>query len=278
MMKTSITVLFLMLLFNMNALTQENCLDKYLHTQTSDIPADSQSIQQYDVRLKWQNLDALNGNTFNCNELMAQFILDPANNKARWQDAKLGTIDNFRDEPVNPVSLSALDGFEYEPFNTDFLQEDFYEEIPPELRDLARWMVSDAIQMQGLAGYFLDSLKFGKVFTPDLLEDYDVDFQNWVSFSSRYQELTWSAITKYNDEVCAVIKFESVYNPVSAETPVMSFKGRSLYYGEMWVSLHDRQLEYAIMFEDVVMNLKSDAFPGGQLIDLQREIVFDKTR
>jgi len=267
-----------MLLLNMNAFTQDNCLDKYLHTQTVGIPADSQSLQQYDVRLKWQNLDALNGNAFNCNMLMAQFILDPPNNKARWQDARLGTTDNFRDEPARTVSLPALDGFEYEPFDTDFLQEDFYEEIPPELRDLARWMVSDAIQMQGLAGYFLDSLKFGKVFTPDLLVDYDVEFQNWVSFSSRYQELTWSAITKYNDEVCAVIKFESGYNPVSAEAPGMSFKGRSLYYGEMWVSLHDRQLEYAIMFEDVVMNLKSDAFPGGQLIDLQREIVFDKTR
>jgi len=97
------------------------------------------------------------------------------------------------------------------------------------------------MQMQGLAIYVLDSLKFKHVFMPDLLEDFDIEFQNRVSFTSRYQELTWSAITKHNNEVCAVIKFESEYNPVKADTPGMSFKGRSLYYGEMWVSLEDRQ-------------------------------------
>ncbi len=260
------------------AFAQDKCLDKYFLAQIQDIETDNQSLQDYEVTLKWQNLDALNGTTFNCNVVLANLTVDPENNITRWQDARLASIGDFREEPENTVSLSALDGFEYESFTDDFLQEDFFDDIAPELRDLAKWLVSDAMQMQGLAVYVMDSLTFGQEFIPVLLEDYEIEFQNWVSFSSRYQELKWSAITKHNDEVCAVIKFESEYNPVSAETPAMSFKGRSLYYGEMWVSLHDKQLEYAIMFEDVIMKLESDAFPGGQLIDLQREIVFEKNR
>ena len=56
----------------------------------------------------------------------------------------------------------------------------------------------------------------------------------------------------------------------------MSVKGRSLYYGEIWISLSDKQVEYATMVEDVVMKLKSSIFPEEQLIDLQREIIFNK--
>ena len=56
----------------------------------------------------------------------------------------------------------------------------------------------------------------------------------------------------------------------------MSIKGRSLYYGEIWISLSDKQVEYATMVEDVVMKLKSSIFPEEQLIDLQREIIFNK--
>lgn len=260
------------------AFGQDECLDKYFQAQIQDIGADNKSLQKYDVSLKWQNLDALNGTTFNCNVVLANLIIAPDKNITRWQDAKLASIGDFSEEPESTVDLPALDGFEYESFTDDFLQEDFFDDIAPELRDLAKWLVSDAMQMQGLAVYVMDSLTFGQEFIPVLLEDYEIEFQNWVSFSSRYQKLAWSAITKHNDEICAVIKFESEYNPVSADTPAMSFRGRSLYYGEMWVSLHDKQLEYAIMFEDVIMKLESDAFPGGQLVDLQREIVFEKNR
>ena len=56
----------------------------------------------------------------------------------------------------------------------------------------------------------------------------------------------------------------------------MSVKGRSLYYGEIWISLSDKQVEYATMVEDVIMKLKSASFPDEQLIDLQREIIFNK--
>jgi hypothetical protein len=56
----------------------------------------------------------------------------------------------------------------------------------------------------------------------------------------------------------------------------MSVKGRALYYGEIWISLSDKQVEYASMVEDDVLKLKSSLFPDGQLIDLQREIVFNK--
>lgn len=147
---------------------------------------------------------------------------------------------------------------------------------PAEQRDLDRWLVSDAAQMQGWACYVFDSLRYNEEFIPQPLEHYDIKFENWVTFSSRYQKLIWSGICKHNNEICANVKFESLYNPLEINNDQMAVKGRSLYYGEMWISLTDKQVEYACMVEDVVMKLTGSLFPGEQLIDLQREIVFDK--
>jgi hypothetical protein len=59
------------------------------------------------------------------------------------------------------------------------------------------------------------------------------------------------------------------------QTTQMSFKGRSLYWGELWISLEDKQLEYAYMIEDVIFKLKTAQSEQGNLLNLQREVTFE---
>jgi len=255
---------------------QSNNIDAFIAIKPAQIPIAKPSIQVYDVSLKWQNLDALSGTKFNCNEINANYSISADNENVSWNNVFSSTIKDFNSEATDRKALSAFNNFTYKALNTDFLRNDFYKSIPVENRDLAKWLVSDAIQMQALAWYVFDSMTFNKKFVPLLLKDYDVKFEDWVTFTSRYQKLIWDGITTYNDEICAVVKFESYYNPLEINNQDMSLKGRSLYWGEMWISLSDKQVEYSKMFEDVVFRLKSTAFPQEQLLDLQREIVFTK--
>lgn len=274
-MRTSIYLFIALMLFT-NCLAQKSSIDKYFLLKPSDIKAKKSRIQEYAVSLKWQNLDAINGNKINCNAVKSTYITGLKNDSVSWKDVSLGQISDFQQKDFNGTNLPSFNGFTYKVNETNFLNEDFYKAIPLEQRDLAKWLVSDAIQMQGLAWYVFDSLAYNKPFIPKFLNNYDVKFKDWVTFTSRYQKLIWSGITKYNNEVCAIIKFESLYNPLKIDNNQMSVKGRSLYYGEIWISLSDKQVEYATMVEDVVMKLKSSLFPEEQLIDLQREIIFNK--
>jgi len=275
-MRTSIYLFIALMLFTNCLLAQKNSIDKYLLLKPSDIKAIKSGIQKYDVSLKWQNLDAINGNKINCNAVKATYITGLKNDSVSWKNVNLAQISDFQQKDYNGTNLPSFNGFTYKINETNFLNEDFYKTIPLEQRDLAKWLVSDAIQMQGLALYVFDSLAYNKSFIPKFLNNYDVKFKDWVTFTSRYQKLIWSGITKYNNEVCAIIKFESLYNPLKIDNNQMSVKGRSLYYGEIWISLSDKQVEYATMVEDVVMKLKSSLFPEEQLIDLQRTIIFNK--
>jgi len=275
-MRTSNFLFMALMLFTNCLFAQEHSIDRYLLLKPSEIKTRKSGIQEYAVSLKWQNLDAINGNKINCNAVKATYIAGLENDSVGWKDVSLAQINDFQQKGYSGTNLSSFNGFTYKVNETNFLKEDFYKNIPLEQRDLAKWLVSDAIQMQGLAWYVFDSLAYNKPFIPNFLNNYDVKFKDWVTFTSRYQKLIWSGIAKYNNEVCAIIKFESLYNPLKIDNNQMSVKGRSLYYGEIWISLSDKQVEYATMIEDVVMKLKSSLFPEEQLIDLQREIIFNK--
>lgn len=275
-MRTSIYLFIAFTLFTNCLFAQKNSIDRYLLLKPSEIKAKKSGIQEYAVSLKWQNLDAINGNKMNCNAVKATYITGSENDSVSWKDVSLAQINDFQQKDYNGTKLTSFNGFTYKVNEMNFLNEDFYKAIPLEQRDLAKWLVSDAIQMQGLVWYVFDSLTYNKQFIPNFLNNYDIKFKDWVTFMSRYQKLIWSGITKYNNEVCAIIKFESLYNPLKIDNNQMSVKGRSMYYGEIWVSLSDKQVEYATMVEDVVMKLKSSLFPEEQLFDLQREIIFNK--
>lgn len=275
------TTFYLILAFSLMAncsIAQNRHIDKYFKINPSDIKSQNTEIQEYDVTLKWQNLDAISGSNINCNAVKATYIVGLENGFVAWKNVSLAQIDDFKQTKYKGTDLPAFNEFSYKAVDTAFLSEDFYKKITVEQRDLAKWLVSDALQMQGLAWYVFDSLEFNKEFYPKLLENHDVKFEDWVIFSNRYQKLVWSGITEHNDEICAIVKFESSYNPVKIDNEQMQVKGRSLYYGEMWISLTDKQVEYAVMFEDVIMKLTSSMFPDEQLFDLQREIVFNKQK
>lgn len=264
------------MLFTNCLFAQKKSIDRYFLLKPTEIKAKKSGIQEYAVSLKWQNLDAVNGNKMNCNAVKATYIAGLENDSVSWKDVSLAQINDFQQKDYKGTNLPSFNGFTYKVSETNFLKVEFYKTIPLEQRDLAKWLVSDAIQMQGLAWYVFDSLEFNKPFIPKFLSNYDIKFQDWVTFMSRYQKLIWSGITRHNNEVCAIVKFESLYNPLKVENDQMTLKGRSLYYGEIWISLSDKQVEYAAMVEDVVMKLKSQLFPEEQLIDLQREVIFNK--
>jgi hypothetical protein len=275
-MKTTFLLNLAFSLFANCLIAQNKQIDKYFKIIPSDIKVQNSEIQEYDVTLKWQNLNAISGNKINCSAVKATYIVGLDNDSVSWKNVSLAQIDDFKQTQYKGTDLLSFNDFSYKAMDTAFLSENFYKNIPIEQRDLAKWLVSDAVQMQGLAWYVFDSLEFNKEFVPKQLKNFDVKFEDWVIFTSRYQKLIWSGISKYNNEICAIVKFESYYNPVEIDNKQMHVKGRSLYYGEMWISLIDKQVEYASMFEDVIMKLTSSMFTDEQLIDLQREIAFDK--
>jgi hypothetical protein len=65
-------------------------------------------------------------------------------------------------------------------------------------------------------------------------------------------------------------------NPLDFKTDFMQMKGRSHYWGTVWLSLSDKQIEYGVLHEDVNMDMKMAGQEKSQLMNTTRKIEFKK--
>jgi hypothetical protein len=85
-----------------------------------------------------------------------------------------------------------------------------------------------------------------------VLSAQDVHMPGIGTFHNRDVSLTWTGRSRRNGVDCAVIEYQAFFNPLEIANGGMTLKGRSHYWGEIWVSLSTKQLEYATLREDVL--------------------------
>ena len=84
-------------------------------------------------------------------------------------------------------------------------------------------------------------------------------------------ELTWTGISKRAGRLCALVRYEAFGNKFDASAGAVNARGRSHYWGEIWVSLRDKQIEYATLLEDVVTEVAVPGQAAKQLFNVFRK-------
>src|SRR5262249_9921240 len=87
----------------------------------------------------------------------------------------------------------------------------------------------------------------------------------------------WAGISKRNSKTCALIQYRAFFNKVNIWVGNMSFQGRSHDWGDIWVSLEDKQIEYATLFEDVLLEFKLPGQQAKQFVNPFRQATFQKS-
>jgi hypothetical protein len=199
-------------------------------------------------------------------------------NKVYWNNVTVknsyGNENNFS----QPRAINCLEGFTYKIPTTDFMKEGFFKDCPKEDLDLLRNIVMDPmISYFGVA--YLDSLKLNIPFLPNFSDgnSVSVEFKDWGSHKIANLELTRTGVSKINGVLCALINYRSHSNVINIKTSTMEVAGLSHWWGNFWVSVTDRQLEYMTLYEDVPCKILMPGFPD-QFINIHREISFQRMR
>ena len=72
-----------------------------------------------------------------------------------------------------------------------------------------------------------------------------------------------------------MIDYTALMNPFELANGGMTMKARSHYWGQIWVALADRQIEYATLYEVVAGELKLPGAASAQPIHVVRRGVFE---
>ncbi|HRX12860.1 MAG TPA: hypothetical protein P5210_14460 [Draconibacterium sp.] len=228
--------------------------------------------QKYVVTTDHFNTDIF-GNFINKMRVKGEYTRGLESGKAKWNNVTI-SMAMTRDAEFpegNPVDY--MEDFTYN-ISEDMLKPEAFATFG-ENAAFTKNLIWDMMGIEGFAWSSFEKLKLNESFADERFNG-KMDLAGQGSFENKDVQIMWAGISERNGESCAVIEYRTFNNPLEYAGEGMSMKGRSHYWGTIWVSLEDKQIEHAVLYEDVVMEMNLPGQTSKQIMNAVREISFVK--
>ena len=229
-------------------------------------------VQKYVVTTDHFNTDIF-GNFFNKMRVKGEYTRGLPDDNVKWNNVSVAMAMSRDAEFSEGSPVAYMENFTYN-VSEDMLKPEKFGTFT-EYSAFTKNLVWDMMGIEGFAWVYFNNLELNKPFKAGFFNG-KMDLAGMGSFENKDVVLTWTGITERNGEYCAVIEFRTMNNPIEYSGDGMSMKGRSHYWGTIWVSLEDKQIEHAVLYEDVVMEMNLPGQTTKQIMDATREISFVK--
>ncbi len=166
-----------------------------------------------------------------------------------------------------PQKREFMEGFRYHNDMASTMRPDFFKAFPP-TAVFERNLVWDTGMIEMFGQNHFAQLKLNEPY--HALTSEEITLPDVGTFQNRDVVLEWIGNSQRNGQDCALISYRAFFNPVEIASGGMTLKGRSDYWGEIWVSLATKQIEYATLQEMVVGEMKLPGQDTTQVIDVFR--------
>jgi len=171
-----------------------------------------------------------------------------------------------------PQKQEYMEGFRYHNDMSNTMKPDFFKGFPP-AAVFERNLVWDTGMIEMFGQNHFAHLKLNEPY--HAMTDEDIKMPDLGTFHNHDVVLEWIGNSQRNGQHCALITYKAFFNPVELATGGMTLKGRSDYWGEIWVSLETKQIEYATLQEVVVGEMKLPGQETTMVIDVFRIGAFE---
>jgi hypothetical protein len=165
-----------------------------------------------------------------------------------------------------------MEGFHYRNDVDSTLKPNFFKGFPS-TAVVERNLVWDTGMIEKYGQNYFDQLKLNE--PRHSASNEDVPMPGVGTFHSRDVTLEWIGRSQRNGQDCALITYQSFFNPMEIANGGMTLKGGSHYWGEIWVSLATKQIEYSTLYEVVVGEMKLPGQDTTQVVNVFRSGVFE---
>jgi hypothetical protein len=253
-------------------------IDQYLNGLPRGLELTEKTPQKYLMTAVYYNKD-IYGNFSDKVQVTGEYTRGFPDGTVKWNNVRIAQSKELDGVFPEGTKQEYMENFSYKP-DESMVNQEAFEGFPKNNPEdfLVKNLIWDMLGFEGFAWGYYDSLKLNCVYTPKSMNG-KVDLAGSGYFENKNIKLLLSGITKINGETCAVIQFLAMDNPLEINTEFngmkITVKGRSHYWGNILVSLEDKQIEQATLNEDVVM--KTD-IPGVQtdFTDTTRDLKVEK--
>ncbi len=166
-----------------------------------------------------------------------------------------------------PQKRDFMEGFRYRNDLSSTLKPEFFKGFPA-TAVFERNLVWDTGMIEMFGQNYFDRLKLNEPY--HVPSDEDVNMPGVGTFHNRDVVLEWIGRSQRNGQDCVLIRYQAFLNPLEIVNGGMTLKGRSDYWGLIWVSLATKQIEYGTLHEIVVGELKLAGQDTPQILNILR--------
>lgn len=184
-----------------------------------------------------------------------------------WKNVMYATAQGESAPYGDAQKREFMEGFRYRNDLGNTMSPDFFKGFPP-AAVMERNLVWDTGMIEMFGQNYFDNLKLNEPY--HAISKMDADMPGVGKFHNRDVVLQWLGRSQRNGQDCAVIQYQAFFNPIEISVGGMNMKGRSDYWGEIWVSLTTKQIEYGTLFESVVAEMQLPGQSTPQLVNVFR--------
>ena len=133
------------------------------------------------------------------------------------------------------------------------------------------------LAIETFAWNYFESLQLNKTFiVPDI--NGSINMAEMGTYDKNNIEMNWLGISMMNNKLCAIIEYRAMDNKVDFHFDNMKSKGSDIQFGKIWVSLDNKQIEYAEIYSNTVQEIEIQGLPDKMLSCTKRFVTLKKIK
>jgi len=234
---------------------QKDCAGKYLENLPANLKLEEKKPQKYLLTSVSCDYDLV-GNFIKKSRISGEYTRALENGNAKWNNVRISESKDFSEPFSEGEKQGVMENFTYKPLiSKDMFKSDSIFKKIPEPSINYRNLIWSMMEFEVYAWTFFDSLKLNKEFVPKIKE-HVVQYSGVGTIDVTDFRLIWVGITNMNNKICAIVKFNAMNMPLNVDYLQTKVKGRCHNWGNVYISLVDKQIEYGESYGDVIMDIK----------------------
>ena len=252
--------------------SQKTIKVKDFSNQLPKIQLEEKTPQKYLLTIDNQNFD-IYGNPGSKSRITAEYTRGLPNNAVRWNNVR---IDQAQ-KPNKPFTEGAKqhDMEDYSYVVSEEMAKGTFFKVNSDADLQMKTLAWDMFTLEIIAWDSWDSLKLNTEYQAKKINT-ELNVEGLGSIENKDMRITWTGVTKENGKLCAIIQFNSMNNPLNFNASSTKIKGRSHFWGNIYVALSDKQIEYGELHEDVLMDIRMNGQEPGMKAYSTRRLALEK--
>jgi len=231
------------------------------------------SIRSYKMITDYYNYD-LKGDFLSRKRVSGIITYGLQGDSIQWNDVYISDSKVLDTDFTATKNIDFMENFRYLS-NAEVVKPEFFKENLPKANPFTMNLIWDVLGFEVFAYSDWNSLVLNEEFRSKNTNS-EIEIANIGTFENKDVRITWIGITEMNNEICAILKYSVMNNPLKLKWDNILMRGRSHYWGEVYISLSDKQIEYVSLTEDVLTDTKIESHPENIIGYTVRTIDFSK--